>query len=389
METSPTKRSRSIRVIYALAFLFALSVAIPTYINSTFISEFVSDNGVGAVYTIGSALGIIALALIPLLLRKKGNVPVTITMIVASVTLLLAIAFIRSVLFVIPLVLLYFMIIRLVGYDIDLLLENFSQDSTTGSTRGAFLTVTNIAWVFAPITAGFLLGSDNYWRVYAVAAGLLILLIPLIAYNFRGYQDPQYDRTPFWRTLKAIYRKKDIYKVFVAQLLLRFFYSWMVIYTPIYLHEHLGMAWSTIGIIFTIMLLPFILLEFPLGKIADTKLGEKEIMTLGFVVLAISTGALSFITSSALWVWALALFITRVGASMIEVMGETYFFKKIDDTDSELLGFFRMTAPLAYIFGPLIALIALAFVDFRFIFLILGTLMFWGLRYSLTLKDTL
>ena len=41
----------------------------------------------------------------------------------------------------------------------------------------------------------------------------------------------------------------------------------MIIYTPIYLHEHLLLGWDQIGFIFTIMLLPFIILEFPLGNI--------------------------------------------------------------------------------------------------------------------------
>ena len=63
----------------------------------------------------------------------------------------------------------------------------------------------------------------------------------------------------------------------------------MVIYTPIYLHEHIGLPWSDIGIIFTIMLLPFVLFEFPAGKLADGKWGEKEPPIIGIILIAVST----------------------------------------------------------------------------------------------------
>ena len=110
---------------------------------------------------------------------------------------------------------------------------------------------------------------------------------------------------------------------------------------------------------------------------------------MGFIIIALSTIFLTFVVGANFWMWALVLFLTRVGASIAEVMSETYFFKKIDSTDSNLIGFFRMTSPMAYVVSPIIATIILSFIEFRFLFLILGIIMLWGLRYSLTLKDTL
>src|SRR3989338_8094593 len=103
------------------------------------------------------------------------------------------------------------------------------------------------------------------------------------------------------------------------------------------------------------MLLPFVLLQYPLGKIADTKLGEKEIMAGGFLIMAGTTAALTLITTGTWWVWALALFATRVGASMVEDMSSIYFFKKTDERHAELVSFFQMVSPLSYVLGPLIS----------------------------------
>jgi MFS family permease len=137
------------------------------------------------------------------------------------------------------------------------------------------------------------------------------------------------------------------------------------------------------------MLVPFVILELPLGKLADKKLGEKELMTGGFIWLAVSTAILSFVETPFLILWAILLLLTRVGASTVEIMTETYFFKKIDEHDSDLLGFFRMVQPASYVIAPIIASIVLMFVDFRWLFMVLGIICLYGIRWSLSLKDTL
>jgi Na+/melibiose symporter-like transporter len=280
-------------------------------------------------------------------------------------------------------------LIRIIGFTHDIFLESESKNDDTGSIRGFLLSITNLAWVISPILAALALGSDNYFRLYLISAIVASPILLILIYKFRNFKDPEYDQVPFLKTLKEMFEKPNIRRVVITNSLLRFFYSWMVIYTPIYLHQHIGFEWSQIGIIFTIMLVPFVILEAPLGKIADRYLGEKEILSLGFLILAMTTAYLSFIDGGGLLIWALALFMTRVGASMVEVMSETYFFKKIDGTDSNILGVFRMTGPLSYIIGPAVASIVLPFVGIQYLFLVLGIIMLGGLHYSLALKDTL
>src|SRR5690606_12348354 len=113
---------------------------------------------------------------------------------------------------------------------------------------------------------------------------------------------------------------------------------------------------------------PFIIFEIPIGVLADRKLGEKELLNIGLIIVGISTISLSFITIPNIFVWALALFITRVGASIAEPMIETYFFKKVDDRDTAMLGLFRTTRQIGYIVSPIIATFTLLFVDFRYSF---------------------
>ena len=112
-------------------------------------------------------------------------------------------------------------------------------------------------------------------------------------------------------------------------------------------------------------------------------------MITGFVVIALSSSAIALISTTAFWVWALVLFLTRVGAAAVESMNETYFFKKTGDTDADMLEFFRMTYPLSYVVAPLLGSLVLVFVDLRYLFVVLGIIMLTGIMYALKLRDTL
>ncbi len=88
--------------------------------------------------------------------------------------------------------------------------------------------------------------------------------------------------------------------------------------------------------------------------------------------------------------WDSILFVTRIGASIIEVMCDTYFFKKVDSLNANIISFFRMSNPIAYIVAPLFAVIMLNFfsLELQYLFLALGLIMFIGLKFSLSLEDT-
>lgn len=381
--------THSIHVVYLLTLIFNFAFGLLAYVTSTYLNEVTgSERAVSTIYTVGSLLTIVVLIYMPQILRRLGNITTTIVVASTIALVLILASIIHIPTPIILLFLLYLGGVRLLIYNIDLLLEHFSKDSTTGGIRGAYLSLGHLTAAAGPLVAGFLLGENNYKLLFILTAALFILLVPVLRYSFRRYHDPVYHHAPLWKTLKRIYQNANLQKLFVANLLLRFSYAWLVIYTPIYLHEHIGLVWSTIGIIFFIMLLPFVFLEYPLGKIADTKLGEKEIMVAGFIVLALATAALSFVHTSLWWVWALVLFGTRIGASMVESMAEVYFYKKIDGEDAELLGFFKMTPPFAYVIGPLIASVVLLLVDFRFLFVILGGLVLLGIPMALKLQDT-
>ncbi len=388
MKEKPSNRKHIFKTLFITNFLFAFSIALPAFISSNFLKEFAPEKFVGIIYTVGSIFTIIAFAKISKILRRFTNYKVTISLILSQIILLLVLAISNNSFIIITTFILYLVTASLLVFNLDVFLESFSLDCSTGNTRGKFFTAGNIAWIIAPATAGILLVNGEYWKIFLSASIFTALIAYMIIKNFKKFEDPQYEDVKLINTLKQIIKRKNVFKIFASNFLLYFFYSWMVIYVPMYLHGSLHFSMKELGIMFTIMLVPFSLIELPAGIIADTKLGEKELLTLGFIIMSISTISMSFILSSSFLIWASILFITRIGASLVEIMTETYFFKKIDGSDIHLLSAYRSNRSFAYVVAPIVASVFLIFFDSRYLFILLGIILLLGLRFSLTLEDT-
>jgi MFS family permease len=158
---------------------------------------------------------------------------------------------------------------------------------------------------------------------------------------------------------------------------------------PIYLTREIGFSIGETALMFSIMLLPFIIFQIPVGKIADKKLGEKEMLLLGLIIMGTSTIVLSLLESKEFIVWAALLLLTRVGASLVEITTESYFFKHVNKTNTDMVSLFRMTRPLAYIITAGLATVMLQYMSYTSMFFVFGILILvLGLRYTLPLHDT-
>ncbi|MBI5004567.1 MAG: MFS transporter [Candidatus Lloydbacteria bacterium] len=378
-----------LRAVYVSSFLFAFHAALLAYIESSFLGTFLNDTLVGTVFALGSVASIVGLIAMPSLLNRYGNYRIIFSLILVEIISLAILASMKNpVWFLVPVFIVHLSIFPIALFSMDIFLESNTKNETTGKIRGVYLTAQNAAWLAPPLIAGLILTDGDYWKIFASAGVILFPVLVIIFEKFNDFRDPPYAHIPLIGTLREIWTRKDIYRIFMSNLLLSFFFSWMVIYTPLYLHKYMGMAWGDIGIIFTIMLVPFVLFGIPSGSLSDTRFGEKEMLSLGFLLMAITTGLLTFVTSKSVLLWAALLFMTRIGATLVQTMNESYFFKQINASDAAIISVFRYTHPLGYLLGPLAASALLAFIDFRFMFLILGIIVLYGLRYSLTIKDT-
>lgn len=378
-------------VIYLASFLYALHYALPLYVASSFIEGFVHEETVGMIYALSSLVTIILFLNTSKLLGRYGNYRLMLLFVALEAASLLGLALFQSAAWIIPLFIVNQVILNVLYLNLNVFLETYSQDKTTGSTRGMFLTILNIAILIAPFIAGMMFADHEFRNVYLSAAFIIAPVFFLIYFTFKGHQDLPYKHVPLWATLRQIRGDKNIRGVFGASFLLNLFYAWMIIYTPLYLYKTLGIPLSqVVGIIIPIALIPFVLFQVVMGRLADRKWGEQEMMIGGFVMMAITTAALAFVSSTNIYMWALLLFLTRVGAAAVEAMSETYFFKLVDGTDTHLITLFRNLPPLSFLVGPILATMFLGVfnIGYNGLFLVLGIFMLGGIYYSFIIQDT-
>jgi hypothetical protein len=322
-------------------------------------------------------------------MKRFGDVRLTLATLILEGTALFYFVSSTNIFIVILAFFAHTVFLRILLLDTDVLLESASRDATTGKTRGIFLTVLNTSLVLSPLLVGILLQEGTtYTRVFIAALCALVPAFLILLFSFKHFIDPQYTHIALFPALKKMWQTQALRHIFMLNMILRVFYAGMVIYMGIYLHTTLALPWSSIGIIFTVMLLPFALLEFPLGYLADKRFGEKEMLIAGLIVTGSATALLPWITSASVVVWSIALLMTRIGASTIEIMTETYFFKHIQGKDVEIMSLYRIVEPFAYVIAPTIASIFLFFIDIRFLFLVLGIVVLCGLIPALALRDT-
>ncbi len=386
----PLSQKILLALVYLASLLYSFGFALPLYINSSFLYKFVStEKAVGIVFAVAAIVSIIVTLNLPHILKRFGNYRSTLTVIALEIFVLIVLGTTINPFFVILAFIFHQVLATVIYLNLSTLLEAFSNNGSTGSTRGIFLTIINSAFVIAPFLAGMMLTNGDFNKIYLTAAVFMVAVYIVIYTYFKNYKDPTYEAPALLETFRLVKKSHNLHAIIFVQFLLNFFYAWMVIYTPIYLNAHMGIPMSDIlSIIIPIALMPFVIFQIILGKIADNKLGEKEILVAGFIIIIVSTITLSFITTSNVIVWALALFMTRVGASAVEVMSESYFFKQIGPHDVHLITFMYTIRSSAYIIGPLLGSLALSFVDYRFLFVVLGVIMLMGIPYSLHFKDT-
>lgn len=389
MSTRSIPRSHTVYTIAVIGFIFTLHMVLPMYSNSSFLSLFADERTLGFIYMAGAAVAILGFLLAPPLIRRFGNYATSMTLVCIQIVIFYGLVTSSSPAVIAGLFILQSAITSLIGLTMDIFLEVYTDGRNVGSVRGFYTTTLNASWLIGPLIGSMLInGSENYRDTYVAALAMLFPLLYLIHKNFPKFKDPNYFHISPLHLVKHISSNRNWSKLFFANIILQTFYAWMVIYSPIYLHKTIGFSWDEIAIIITIMLIPFVVFQYPLGKLADKKYGEKEIMAIGFAVMGIATIVLSLITTKSLALWAFALFMTRVGAASVEIMIETYFFKTVSVRDTAVLGSFRITRPVSNFIAPLITGAGLLVTTHQYLFVIVGMIALVGLIPALTIRDT-
>lgn len=375
-----------IKLVTLISFLFGFTDAFLVYVLSAYFKEVSGTENVSILYIIAFGVVLIALFYLHNIIRKVGKSMLLFLLLIAAIVTNATLILMDPSWFTILVLMIHLILSNLAWVNLDIILESFSEDGKSGRIRGLYLTIVNTGWLLAPLLSTSLLERSGFSGIFFAGLVMYSVILVLALLGLRGTNHRFKEKITPRQILRKVRQRKDILRIYSIALAVEFFYAIMVVYTPLYLLK-IGFGWHEIGIIFTFMLIPFVLIQYPLGILADKRFGEKEMLILFLTIMAISTAWLPFIASGIVWVWALALFLTRIGSAGVDILRDSYFYKRIGPSDVDIIAFFRTARPVANILAAITVGVSLLFFPLTSVFFAASFMLFLGLIPASLLID--
>ncbi|MDP1834214.1 MAG: MFS transporter [Candidatus Moranbacteria bacterium] len=375
-----------LRLSSFVTFLMGFSQAVLIYVMSSYFELATGMQNVGVFYAFSYGIFLLILLNLHKLVRLWGKSNVFYFSLLANIVVITLLIFAQPSMIGVALLMLYIILGHIEWVALDVIVESFSVDRMSGRIRGLHLTILNAGFMFGPFASTYILDRMDFQGIFifALIFNCFVFIFALI--GFRNINHKFEQKLKVMDILRKVRRQADIMRIYYISFVLEFFYALMIIYTPIYL-RNLGYSWENIGWIFTAMLAPFVVLQYPMGILADKKTGEKEFLIVALLLMACSTSAIYFIGTGTATIWAIVLFATRIGAALIEILRDSYFFKKIDAADVDLINFFRTSVPAANIMAAALSSVVLIFAPIKFTFILTGLVVLSALYPAFKLVD--
>jgi MFS family permease len=240
----------------------------------------------------------------------------------------------------------------------SIMLEDISRDDTTGRNRGGYLMIQSVGFLLAPFLSSFFVKYFGTHSLFLVSS--LFVLISIFIFNNTVSALPKIPlrRQNFFSSIKKVIHNSDLRNIVSAQIGLYVFYTIAIVYMPFKLIS-LGIGLSAyLGVLLPIALTPFIFVPRILGYVEDKMKNEREFLIFAFFGIILCVLMFALVESHSLLVWALILFTSRFFASIIETSAASYFFKKVDKTETDLISIFTSADSfVAILFVPIFSLL--------------------------------
>ena len=377
---------RPLRTLFLASILFSFHAALLAYVHSSMLKTLVSEQRIGICFSISSIISLAVLAIAPKIEKSWGPYKLLVRILAISAVLLAAIAYTKNA-STVAFFVVYFSLNTLVWYNFNLLIEHFATSRSMGSLRGLYLTATNLAWVGAPSIAGALISYGGIKKPYMFAIIPIVLsLVLLLRYKkVLGSRERMHRSHDMLEAIRILYKKPDLRKILTLTWILQIFFSLMALFMAPYL-VHRGLSWEHIGFVFSVMLIPFVLFEFPVGRYLDRSHNERGVLILGFALMALAVVYILTPLHTSWIYFAIVLFVSRIGASIVEVTTDSYFFRHIDEHDVGLAGIYQSAIPLGYLVGPLFGGVLLAAGGFHLLFTVFTAGLLLAALYASSVK---
>lgn len=378
---------KKIRLLSSLSFGLGFFDAFLLYVLSSYFLQIVDESRISWFYLVAFGLVLWFLTRLQPWVQHFGSVRILLVLLVGLISLSFFLAT-QTPSWIGAVVLVGFMACNTLVWSVmDILVEDFSTDQFSGRVRGLYLTILNLGLLLAPLLSTRTLDQFGHAGIFfGLGVGYSFLFL-LTLITLRQHDTVKREPIAFWNTLRRAFKNNNIAIIYFLSWILEFFYVIMIIYAPLLLLGR-GLDWQTIGVIFTVMLLPFVLIQYPLGILADKAWGEKEMLIAALTLMALATWFFGVTSTNSVLLLGVILFATRVGAAALEILRDSYFYKQIDAADTDLVAFFRTARPMANIIGACFALGMLHWLPIHTLFVAVAALTAFSIIAAYFLPDT-
>ncbi|MCK4237659.1 MAG: MFS transporter [Candidatus Lokiarchaeota archaeon] len=247
-------------------------------------------------------------------------------------------------------------------------------DIASPENRGKFLGIFGfflaLAMGFGPMFGGIIASYGVFIPYYvAIVVNVIVLIIVLLL-----LKDPSYlkKRPSFKENLTIIQRRPELIVPGIFNFVDRLHMGFIIFILPLFVQIVLGLGPEIRGMIMGIFALPFIILQYPMGKLSD-KYGRYKLLipgSLGYGIILTLTGyfglfGLGLLIGAFL---ILGVFSGITGPPSMALVGDIAEGKD----NAMAMGFFTFVGNLGMVIGPLIGGLVVDYGNFVFAFIIAG-----------------
>lgn len=255
--------------------------------------------------------------------------------------------------------------LTLINVLLPLFISDFSKGIGMEKLNARFHLWANVGALVAPVFAMTIVGLfNNNYRMPFLAAGMIYLSGLLFFKHFGIVQQEKVLRRVNWhkifRALRinaiAFFRRTGMLRAYVVNFGFYALRSMRLLYVPIVVIEN-GFSNETLGIVLSVGILPYILIESFIGKWMK-KYGIKLWLALGFL----SFGILSLFATMAGGYWLLAIFVLwQIPGAFMEASHDLLFFNGMKKSDqARFYGIFRTSVNVPSIVAPVLGTLCIA-----------------------------
>ena len=379
---------KKIEIVSVVNFFLGFSLSLVAYIASFYYQQAAHSDNVSIFYFVPFLLIFFSLLRLHRVVRALGKSFLIIALLFAQILTLCGLLFADLSLQGALLLMVFHLIYGLLWVVLDETIESFSTDRKSGRIHGIYLTALNLGILLGPFASTQLLQYYGFRGVFLTLLAIYCATFLFATFTLRAIPRATATKDISLRFLGGtLFANANMRNIYWVALTLDFFYALMNIYTPLYLLEK-GLSWGQIGFVFTVMLIPFVLIQYPVGFLADKKWGERELLFVAFVLMGVSALLMTGVDASHILLWSLILLLGRIGAALVEILRDSYFYKQVDGADVGLINLYRTSRSLAYVIAAIVGVAMLTVFPLGAIFFVIAGVAFLGLYPTWKLVDS-